>query len=391
MPEATHAALGGPWSFLRGRAFGPFRDRVLSLRDRLVPDPRFRRLAARFPPTRALARRRAGALFDICAGFVYSQTLLALVRLRVFDLLRDRPLTAAEIAIRCDLPAPSAERLLGAAVALRLLDRRAGNRFGLGPLGAAMPGNAGLAAMIEHHAILYADLADPVALLRGGDTALSRYWAYARTESPAALGAEDVADYSALMAASQAMIAEEVLDAFPGLRTHRTLMDVGGGEGAFLTAAASRAPSLRLILLDLPPVAARAAVRFAREGLSGRAESVGADFRTDPLPAGADLISLVRVLHDHDDGAAQALLRATHAALPPGGRLLLAEPMAGTPGAEAMGDAYFGLYLLAMRSGRPRDEAELRRFLAAAGFGRVRALRTRVPLVVRALVAERDA
>ena len=152
-----------------------WRDRALGLRDRLVSDPRFRRLAARFPPTRALARRRAGALFDLCAGFVYSQVLLACVRLRLFDMLRDGPLTAAEIAGRTRLPPDAAARLLGAAVSLRLLDRRGGERYGLGPLGAAMPGNSGLAAMVEHHAILYADLADPVALLRdGGDTGLSR-------------------------------------------------------------------------------------------------------------------------------------------------------------------------------------------------------------------------
>ena len=367
-----------------------WRDRVLGLRDRLVSDPGFRRWAARFPPTRALARRRAGALFDLCAGFVYSQVLLSLVRLRIFDLLRDGPRTAADIAARCALPMESAERLLGAAVSLRLLDRRAGNRFGLGPLGAAMPGNAGLAAMIEHHAILYADLADPVAMLRGAETGLSRNWAYARAADPAALGAEDVADYSGLMTASQAMIAEEVLDAYPDLARHDALMDVGGGEGAFLSAAAARAPSLRLVLLDLPPVAARAVARFARDGLSKRAEAVGGDFHADALPAGADLISLVRVLHDHDDDAALALLRAVRTALPPGGRLLLAEPMAGTPGAEAMGEAYFGLYLLAMGSGRPRTETELRGFLAAAGFSRVRVARTRVPLVVRVLVAERD-
>ena len=43
--------------------------------------------------------------------------------------------------------------------------------------------------MIEHHALLYADLADPVALLRerGADTRLSRYWAYAGDRSGAAL------------------------------------------------------------------------------------------------------------------------------------------------------------------------------------------------------------
>lgn len=371
-----------------GRA--SWRDRALALRDRLVAEPRFRRWAARFPPTRALARRRAGALFDLCAGFVYSQVLLACVRLKLFDMLREGPLPLADIAARTRLPEEATARLLGAAVSLRLLDRRGGGRFGLGPLGAAMPGNAGLAAMIEHHAMLYADLSDPVALLRGSgeETALSRYWAYARAPFPATLRGDQVADYSVLMAASQEMIAEEVLDAFPEVVRHRCLLDVGGGDGAFLAAAAARAASLQLILFDLPEVAARGEARLA--GLGRRATAVGGDFRADPLPSGADLISLIRVLHDHDDAAAMDLLRAAHRALPAGGRLLLAEPMAGTPGAEPMGDAYFGFYLLAMGSGRPRSEAELRGFLARAGFARVTARRTRLPLLVRALVAERD-
>ena len=56
-----------------------------------------------------------------------------------------------------------------------------------------MVGNPGLAAMVEHHAILYADLRDPVALLRGegrGGTGLARYWPYAAgdEESAAAPG-----------------------------------------------------------------------------------------------------------------------------------------------------------------------------------------------------------
>ena len=44
-----------------------------------------------------------------------------------------------------------------------------------------MLGNPGIAAMVEHHAALYADLADPVALLRGdeSDRRLARYWPYA--------------------------------------------------------------------------------------------------------------------------------------------------------------------------------------------------------------------
>ena len=100
-------------------------------------------------------------------------------------------------------------------------------------------------------------------------------------------------------------------------------------------------------------------------------------------------MSLVRVLHDHDDAPAMVLLRSIFAALPPGGALFIAEPMAQTPGAETMGDAYFGFYLLAMGSGRPRSAAEIAAMLRAAGFTRIRNLPTAMPLNASAIIATR--
>ena len=192
---------------------------------------------------------------------------------------------------------------------------------------------------------------------------------------------------SALMAASQPMVAEQVLEAFDFSR-YRQLLDIGGGQGAFVAEVASRHPALALAIFDLPPVAATAIPLLAARGL-GRVAVHGGSFRDDALPGGADLISLVRILHDHDDGVVTALLAKIHAALPAGGCLLVAEPMAGTPGAEAMGDAYFGLYLWAMGSGRPRTAAAYRKMLASAGFFRTREVRTALPMVTRLLVAER--
>ena len=374
---------------LEGALPASWRDRFRAWREGLTASPGFRRWAAAFPLTRPLARRRARALFDLCAGFIYSQVLLACVRLRLFDLLRDGPATEQALAARMDLPAEGAARLLRAAAALDLLALRDDGRWALGPLGAAMIDNPGIAAMVEHHALLYADLADPVALLRRprGGNALSGYWAYAGAETPGELQRDRTADYTALMAASQPMVAEEVIAAYD-FRQHRCLLDVGGGSGAFLAAVAAAAPELRLMLFDLPAVAEQGRERFARLRLEGRATAIGGDFATDKLPQGADLVSLVRVLHDHDDEVVMGLLRSVRAALPPGGRLLVAEPMSGTPGAEPAGDAYFGIYLLAMGRGRPRRAEELQAMLRAAGFAQSRLCATRTPLLTRVLVAD---
>jgi demethylspheroidene O-methyltransferase len=359
------------------------------LRNRILSDPNFQRWAARFPLTRFIARRRAAGLFDLCAGFVYSQVLYAAVTLGLFEALSAGAMTATELAPRLSLPLEATRRLLDAAASLRLVERRRQGRYDLGIHGAALLGNPAALAMIEHHALLYRDLADPVALLRRRQTRteLGKFWSYATPPTATATAAE-VAGYSRLMSRSLSLIADDILEAYPMSR-HRCLLDVGGGEGAFLEAAGARAPTLALILFDLPPVAHRARERLENLDIARRTTVIGGDVLVDPLPVGADLVSLVRVIHDHEDPQALEILRASHRALPPGGVLLLAEPMARTSGAEPMGDAYFGFYLLAMGQGRPRTATQLRALLLEAGFDRVRNVKTRRPILCGLLVAER--
>jgi demethylspheroidene O-methyltransferase len=350
----------------------------LALRDRLLARPGFQRWAARFPLTRPVARREARALFDVCAGFVYAQVLTACLELNVFERVAARPVRVAELAAACAVPVPAMTMLVRAAASLRLLSMR-GEAVRLGGLGAALRGNPGVAAMVAHHRVFYADVADPVALLRGEvATGLRRFWPYKG-------GDGDFAGYSALMAATQPMIAAEVLAAYE-VRGHACVLDVGGGDGSFLRAVAKRSPGARLWLFDLPAVAARAEAAFAQAGVSG-ARIFAGDVVADKLPLGADLITLVRVLHDHDDAVALQILQAVRAALPSEGVLLVAEPMAGTRGAEPIGDAYFGFYLLAMGSGRARRAAELEALLAAAGFARVRRVPTSQPMLTSVLIA----
>lgn len=361
-------------------------------RDTLLASPRFQHWAARFAPTRFIARRRARALFDLVAGFAYSQVLAACVKLDLFDRLLQAPQHARDLAPRLGLDLVALERLLDAAESLRLVRRLRDGRHALGPLGAPLAGASPIAAMVEHHAAFYADLADPVALLRAppGARGLQSYWAYARTGTPAALDDAAVSTYSALMSASQPMVADAVLDAWP-LHRHTRVLDVGGGEAGFLLAAARRVPRIELMLFDLPAVAERARRRLAGDALGARIALHGGDFHRDPLPCGADLVTLIRVLHDHDDAPVRALLRRVHDALEPGGTVLVAEPLSGTRGAEPMGAAYFGLYLWAMGQGRPRTADELLALLHDAGFegGRVRA--TALPLQARVLVARKPA
>lgn len=371
-------------------------ERAYALRDRMLADPRMQRLSVTIPFVRPFAEKRARALFDICIGFVYTQVVTACVELDLFERLAEGPRDLSALAAECDLPAEEMQRLLEAAVALKLVARSGGTeRYRLGELGAALRGAPGVTAMVRHHRMVYRDLHDPVGLLRHGpralDTELSRYWGYADNADAAELGPERTAPYTGLMAASQPMISEDVIRAYDFTK-HRRLLDVGGSDGRFAEAVARSAQNITATVLDVPAVADAATVRFAElsdPGLKARLSAASADFRVGPLPTGFDVVSLIRILLDHDDETVANLLQAVHAALPLGGRVVIAEAMSGTKGAEPISDAYFGFYLKAMGRGRPRSVARISALLSDAGFANPRLVRTHRPLLAQVLTAEK--
>ena len=367
-------------------------------RDRLMTSNEFYRWSASNFLTRWITRRRAQQVFDLMAGFVYSQVLLACVRLRIFEYVCQQPRTLEELALLAHVPMPSLQRLINSAVALRLLEVRGANCYGLGKLGAPVAGHAGIRAMIEHHAVLYQDMQDPLALLRGqlGEGQMAAYWPYAAdgtTEAtdpsnPRQWQGDKVSRYSQLMSASQPFVVDEVLATYK-FDQHTCMLDVGGGQGTFIGRMAAHCPQLKLQLFDLPQVAALAQKSFEEIGINDRARAFGGDFLRDPLPLGADLVTLVRVAHDHPDAHVKAILLAIYNALPPGGTLLLAEPMAQPSGEPPLGDAYFHFYLLAMGAGRLRTAAELTDMMTETGFSQIKVLGNPMPLQTRILTAKK--
>ncbi|MEO0669061.1 MAG: methyltransferase [Pseudomonadota bacterium] len=355
--------------------------------NRLVARPGFQSWAARFPLTRGRARADGAALFEIVQGFVHSQVLMALVELDVFRRLRAGPQSAEALGKACAVPTDRMQVLLQAGAAQGLLKRKR-NGYALARQGAALMGVPGLEAMIRHHKAFYDDLRDPVALLRGeGDTQLARFWPYV-------FGGEidptEAATYSDLMAQSQRLVAEDTLRT-TSLKGVSHLMDIGGGTGAFLEAAGNAAPQIEMTLFDLPQVVPDAQARFDAAGMADRVRSVPGSFREDRLPEGADAISLVRVLYDHADDTVRDLLAAVFDALPPGGRLIVSEPMGGGARPERAGDVYFAFYTMAMQTGRARSAAEITALLTEAGFDQIRSPAPARAYVTRVVTAVRPA
>lgn len=357
---------------------------------RLIARPGFQAWAARFPLTRGMARRDGAQIFRIVQGFVEAQALAALVQLDVLDRLAAGPARADTLAHVHGLEPERMQILLQAGAGMGLLKRHRDGRFSLARQGAALLGVPGLRQMIRHHGAFYRDLADPVALLRGGaETELAAFWPYV-------LGARGAVDpqvtqtYSDLMADSQALVAQDTLALVP-MRGIRHLMDIGGGTGAFLAAVGRAHPDMAMTLVDLPAVLAGAGARLSRAGLADRVTLHPASFRDDALPQGADTISLIRVLYDHDDETVRALLSKIHDTLPVGGRLIISEPMSGGARPHRITDVYFAFYTMAMGTGRTRSAARIAEICAEAGFGRIATPRPRRAFVTSVVTCVKSA
>jgi demethylspheroidene O-methyltransferase len=366
----------------------PLAGRLRQWRNAIIADPRFQRACLRVPGLRFLARRKADDLYRLTAGFVYSQILHAALDSGLLAALNGEPRRAATLERMTGLPQDAMRRLLSAAKSVGLVTEPSTGLFALDDIGVVAANDPGIVAMVRHHALLYADIADPVALLRQRtrDTGIARLWAYSANPEPGGVDPADARAYSELMRVSQDAVAAEVLAAHDFSR-HREVVDVGGGHGRFLWHVGQSTTAPRLHLFDLPPVAEQGAVILAEAGFGQRLTVTGGSFFDDPVPQGADCYALVRVLYDHDDEAALRILKQVRAAMQPGAILVIAEPMGGKDPSRSLVNGYFSLYLVAMASGRCRTPEEHASMALAAGFASASHKPVRQPLFASVVIA----
>ncbi len=128
------------------------------------------------------------------------------------------------------------------------------------------------------------------------------------------------ADFDALMGPAGHGIPDYDIELSDGWEAVRTVVDVGGGTGALLASLLRRHPRARGILVDHPGTIARAAETMKEAGVADRVTAEGQSF-FDPLPAGADLYVLSKVLNDWPDEPTVAILRGCAEAARPDGRI----------------------------------------------------------------------
>lgn len=156
----------------------------------------------------------------------------------------------------------------------------------------------------------------------------------------------------------------ETVDLSGGL----SLLDVGGGGGAYATELSRAVPSLHTTVFDLPFVCDLTQKKVEQAGLADRISFAPGDFFADPLPTGQDVVLLSMILHDWDVDQCRHILRRCYDALAPGGRLLISELLVADTKDGPLDATLMSLSMLVETFGRNYTGAEYRSWLLETGF-----------------------
>jgi hypothetical protein len=317
----------------------------------------------------AAADSSASAVRDMITAGHRARMIQVAAQLGLADLVAEHHPTIAELAALTKTDAESLGRLMRALAASDLFAQNREGIWSLTTYGEALRSDAQAAC---HAAALYWGL-DSVR------AAWDRLEHSLRTGSPSFFEAngrpffehmqsrrDDGQIFDELMTANQRERAAVHADAID-CRGIRTLVDVGGGEGAFLIEVVKRNVLLDGTLLELAPVAARARNKVVAERLGDRIAIVEGSF-FDAVPKGADAYVLSAILHDWPDEPAVAILRACRAAMRPEATLLIVEQIVESAATATRFAAELDIAMLVLLGGRERTQEEFAALLASAGL-----------------------
>jgi len=328
--------------------------------------------------TNAELPEEARVLFRMAWDFVTSQVLYVAAELGVADHLADGALSAQDLTSKIGAHADALARLLQVLVAFGILKREGEEQFGLTPTGELLCTDAAGSLRSTVRFLVgpwawraFEQLGHSV---RTGEPAFDLVWGMSNFEywarNPDVSKIHDEA-----MAGLTATETARVLAAYD-FSQFRTIVDVGGGNGAFLAAILSQQLKATGILGDLPHVVSLASGVLQQAGVEDRCEVVGCDF-FEAVPSGGDIYILKHIVHNWDDERARAILRNCHRSIGASAQLLIIDSvLPQQPNPEGAIGYLVDMGMLVMTpGGRERTQVEFQKLLESAEFELTRVIR----------------
>jgi hypothetical protein len=308
-------------------------------------------------------------LLGMVSGFARTQELYVCCKLGIPDLLRDKALTARDIAVATNCHEKSTWRLLRKLAVHEILVEGHDGRFSLSQLGELLRTDHPESL---HRVVLYVgEINYPtdkelLHFVQTGNTAFER--AFGKPFFEYLSGNPQHSDlFNDIMAAVSEPRIVGLVAAYDFSRA-KTVVDVGCGKGKLLAGILSANRSVRGIGFDLPSVVAEASIQLTIRGVAERCQVVPGNFFKDAIPEGSDLYLLSSIIHDWDDESAVTVLRNCCAAMARGSKLLLIEELMPERAVDSPATIGNDWNMAKLTGGRERSEPEYRCLLEDAGL-----------------------
>lgn len=328
----------------------------------------FRRLGKSL--IRSLGRRYR---YELMYGMLLSQYATAIVyvaaKLRIPELLRERPMSAGEIAEQTGADEITLNRVLRALATLQVFRRSPAGQYTLTSLGETLLEDS--EDSMRDWTIVCGEVLLPTvagfseAVITGKKAFDATFgmplWEFFSKNEDVGLA------FDRAMSGYTDRQLPEIVEACD-LSGTNTVLDIGGGRGALITALLDANPHVNGILYDRPEVTDESQRRIEAAGLAGRCRAMSGSF-LESVPDEADTYVIKHVLHDWDDAGVQTIFRNIRAAMGDGDRLLILEML--TEHQEYGRDfacKWFDFVQMCGPGGRERTIEEFDHLLAEAGL-----------------------
>ncbi len=281
-------------------------------------------------------------LVETQMAFSMARSIMAGVKLGLFEAASEGARSAAEIAKRCATHPAATEKLLNSLTACGYFRFRDG-------LYAVTPKTQKWLLRRSSQ-----NLCDKLLFQLYEWDMVEGYESFVRTGKPMAghegmQGGDFWNVYQRGMRSLAGLSAGEVADRFPMPPGARDLLDLGGSHGYFSVSLCRKHPDLKSVVLDLPDAVQHAAPILAEEKMGDRVTHRPGNALTDDLgDASVDAVFMSQLVHHFTDEQNRTLMKKIARALRPGGVCVMSDAIRPKrPGdggqAAALLDLYFAM------------------------------------------------
>ena len=149
----------------------------------------------------------------------------------------------------------------------------------------------------------------------------------------------------------------------------KSILDIGGGSGAYSMEFVNRKPGTEATVFDLPNVVPITKVFLEKEGFSDKVKTYAGDYTTDDLPGGFDMVFLSAIIHSNSLKVNQDLVKKCFGSLNKNGWIIIQDWIMNNDRTQPTSGAVFAINMLVgTESGDCYTEQEVTEMLSAAGF-----------------------